>query len=223
MRLAARAGAARAVVAAEAVRRGVVAGSDLNAHAWVREFAPSLRQGGAGQVAKLAVEVAAAGRAGGSLAPDAVGEPDPGSPLGLVWAGVKDARVSPGLALTALGEVARLGPKLVPEAVPTVTEALLDLGTRWGPAQMRKLRPLMVATYGAPGEFDDLQDQAGERGPVVAAVGGVGRPDRVPAGDDPGAGRVRWRRRSGRCRGRPPTMRPGSGTTGRPGSGGWRR
>ena len=102
-RLAARAGAARAVVAAEAVRRGVVAGSDLNAHAWVREFAPSLRQGGAGQVAKLAVEVAAAGRAGGSLAPDAVGEPDPGSPLGLVWAGVKDARVSPGLALTALG------------------------------------------------------------------------------------------------------------------------
>ena len=40
-----------------------------------------------------------------------------------------------------------------------MTEALLDLGTRWGPAQMRKLRPLMVATYGAPGEFDDLQDK----------------------------------------------------------------
>ena len=149
--------AARAVVAAEAVRRGVVAASDLNAQAWVREFAPSLRQGGAGQVARLAVEVAGAGRAGGSLAPDAAGEPDPGSPLGLVWAGVKDASVSPGLAVSALGEIARLGPKLVPEAVPTVTEALLDLGTRWGPTQMRKLRPLMIATYGAPGEFDDLQ------------------------------------------------------------------
>ncbi len=69
--VAARAGAVRAQVAAEAVRRGVVAASDLNAHAWVREFAPSLRQGGAGQVARLAVEVAGAGRAGGSLAPDA--------------------------------------------------------------------------------------------------------------------------------------------------------
>ena len=41
--------------------------------------------------------------------------------------------------MSALGEIARLGPKLVPEAVPTVTEALLDLGTRWGPTQMRKL------------------------------------------------------------------------------------
>ena len=47
---AARAVVARAVVAAEAVRRGVVAASDLNAQGWVREFAPSLRQGGAGQV-----------------------------------------------------------------------------------------------------------------------------------------------------------------------------
>ena len=52
--LAARAAAARAVVAVEAVRRGVVAGSGLNAHGWVREFAPSLRHGGAGPVAKLA-------------------------------------------------------------------------------------------------------------------------------------------------------------------------
>ena len=63
--LAARAAAARAVVAVEAVRRGVVAGSGMNAHAWVRECAPSLRQGGAGQVAKLAIEVANVARSGG--------------------------------------------------------------------------------------------------------------------------------------------------------------
>ena len=154
--VAARAGAVRAQVAAEAVRRGVVAASDLNAHAWVREFAPSLRQGGAGQVARLAVEVAGAARAGGSLAPDAGREPDPGSPLGLVWAGVRHAGVSPSLALAALGEVARLGPVLVAEAVPTVTEALLDLGTRWGPPRCASCA-VMVATYGAAGEFDDLQ------------------------------------------------------------------
>src|SRR5512141_2993945 len=98
-------GAARAVVAAEA---------GMNAHGWVRECAPSLRQGGAGQVAKLAVEVASAGRAGGSLAPDASGEPEPGSPLGVVWAGVQEASVSPALGLAALGEVARLGPRVVP-------------------------------------------------------------------------------------------------------------
>ena len=60
-------GAARAVVAVEAVRRGVVAGSGMNAHAWVRECAPSLRQGGAGQVARLAVEVANVARAAGSF------------------------------------------------------------------------------------------------------------------------------------------------------------
>ncbi len=101
--LAARAAAARAVVAVEAVRRGVVAQSGMNAHAWVRECAPSLRQGGAGQVAKLAMEVANVGRAGGSLAPDAAAEPEPGSPLGVVWAGVRDGSVSPSLALSRVG------------------------------------------------------------------------------------------------------------------------
>ena len=151
--------AARAQVVAEAVRRGVVAESGSNAHAWVREHAPSLRQGGAGQVAKLATQVAAAGRAGGSLSPDAPGEPDPGSPLGMVWAGVADGVVSPGLALSALGEVARLAPRLVPEAVPTVTSALLELGVHWGPNQMRRLRPRLLAEHGLPGEFDDLQER----------------------------------------------------------------
>ena len=80
-------GAVRAQVAVEAVRRGVVAESGMNAHAWVRECAPSLRQGGAGQVAKLAMEVANVVRSAGSLAPDAAAEPDPGSPLGLVGRG----------------------------------------------------------------------------------------------------------------------------------------
>ena len=96
-------GAARAVVAVEAVRRGVVAGSGMNAHAWVRQCAPSLRQGGAGQVARLATEVANVARAGGSLAPDAAAEPEPGSPLGLVWAGVKDASVSPSSGVVGVG------------------------------------------------------------------------------------------------------------------------
>ena len=150
-------GAGRAVVAAEAVRRGVPAVAGLNAQGWVREHAPSLRQGGAGPVARLATQVAGAGRAGGSLAPDATAEPDPCSALGMVWAGVQDASVSPGLGVAALGEVGRLVPRLEPDAVPTVTRALLDLGTGWGVGQMRRLRPAMIAKYGAAGELDDLQ------------------------------------------------------------------
>ncbi len=146
--LAARAAAVRAEVAVEAVRRGVVARSGLNAQAWVREYAPSLRQGGAGQVARLAAEVANVARSAGSLAPDAAAEPDPCSPLGLVWARVQDGSVSPGLALSALGEVARLEPRLDPGAVPTVTRALLELGTAWGAGQLRRLRPAMIARYG---------------------------------------------------------------------------
>ena len=69
--------------------------------------------------------------------------------------------MSPGLAWCALGEVARLEPRLEPAAVPTVTEALLGLGTVWGAGQMRKLRPAMLAKYGAAGELDQLQERLG--------------------------------------------------------------
>jgi hypothetical protein len=129
----------------------------VNAQGWVREFAPSLRQGGAGLVAKLAVEVAGSGRSAGSLSPDAAAEPDADSPLGVVWAGVRDATVSPSLALASLGEVARLQPRLFPEALPVVTGALLELGTCWGATQLRRLRPAMVAKYGVVGELGDVQ------------------------------------------------------------------
>ena len=156
--VAARAAAARVVVAVEAVRRGEVATSGMNVHAWVREHAPSLRQGGAGQVARLAVEVTGGASSAAGLSPDA-GVPDPCSPVGIVWAGVQDASVSPGLAVAALSEVGRLEPLLVEEAVPTVTRALLELGTAWGPAVMRRLRPRLLAEYGRVGVLDDLQER----------------------------------------------------------------
>ena len=53
-----------------------------------------------------------------------------------------------------------------------MTRALLDLGTAWGAGQMRRLRPALSSTYGAAGEFDDLQATVGVGGAVVAAVGG---------------------------------------------------
>ena len=57
--VAAGAGAARAVLTVEAVGRGEVASGE--AQGWVREHAPSLKQGGAGDVAKLACRVAPKG------------------------------------------------------------------------------------------------------------------------------------------------------------------
>ena len=174
--VAAGAGAARVVVTVEAVARGDVASSGLNAQAWVREHAPSLRQGGAGHVARVAVEVAGAARAGGGLGatggsdPDGsdagrvdpgsgVGRVDPDSALGIVWSGVQDASVSPALAVATLNEVARLEPLLVDEAVPTVTRGLLVLGTQWGAGQMRRLRPRLLAEHGRSGVLDDLQER----------------------------------------------------------------
>ena len=76
--VAARAAAARVTITAEAVNRGQVAEEGTNPHAWVRDHAPSLRQGGAAAVAKIAVAVtppASQWRPEGA-------EVDPGSPLG---------------------------------------------------------------------------------------------------------------------------------------------
>ena len=46
--MAAQAAAARVEITVEAVTRGEVADSGCNTHAWVRDHAPSLRQGGCG-------------------------------------------------------------------------------------------------------------------------------------------------------------------------------
>ncbi len=142
------AGAARVAVVAEAVRRGEV--SPGEAHAWVREQCPSLRQGGAGHVARVAVEVAAGGS---SLT---VGDPDPDGPVGIVWAAVRSGSLSPSNAVAVWREVERLVPLLNPEAVGTVTTALVGLAEQWGPAMMRGLRPRLVAAHGRQGALDDL-------------------------------------------------------------------
>ena len=80
--VAAHASAARVTITAEAVNRGQVAEEGTNPHAWVRDHAPSLRQGGAAAVAKIALAVtppASHWRPEGA-------EVDPDSPLGMVWA-----------------------------------------------------------------------------------------------------------------------------------------
>ncbi|HET9021508.1 MAG TPA: DUF222 domain-containing protein, partial [Ornithinibacter sp.] len=155
-RVTAQGAAARVAVTVEAVARGEVAEAGMNPHAWVREHAPSLRQGGAGHVARVAV--VASGSTGSSLSGDVV-RVDPESPAGIVWEAVEGGAVSPALAVAALSEVARLAPGLRDEVLPTVTRMLVELGVAWGPAVMRRLRPRLLAEHGRVGVLDDVQDR----------------------------------------------------------------
>ncbi|MBR7743031.1 DUF222 domain-containing protein [Phycicoccus sp. BSK3Z-2] len=142
--------AARVAVTVEAVRRGEVAGSGT--HAWVREHAPSLREGGAASVTRVAVDV---GSAGSGL----TGTVDDASPLGLAWHAVESGKVEAGTACAVLREAARLEPHLRDDALPTVTAGLLGLAAEWGPSMMRRLRPRLLAEHGRAGVLDDLQDR----------------------------------------------------------------
>ncbi len=148
--VAARAGAARAMGTAEAVRRGEVTGGAV--HEWVREHAPSLRQGGAGQLATVASRVADAGAA---LGREAVVD----DALGIVWRAVTSADLDSGTAAAMLRELGRLAPLLRDEALPAVAAGLVDLAQRWGPALMRRLRPQLLAQYGHHGVLGDLRDR----------------------------------------------------------------
>ncbi len=149
--VAAGASAARVSVAVEAVRRGECSGGEV--HGWVREHAPSLRQGGAAPVARLAVDVT------GTRSGLEVVAPDPGSPVGIVWSAVEAGALEASTATAVLREVDRLSPLLREDAVPTVTTALVDLAREWGPSVMRRLRPRLLADHGQHGALDDLQDR----------------------------------------------------------------
>ena len=160
----ARAGAAQVRVTAEAAHRGEFTSARRgvgSVHSWVRENAPSLQQDGAGQVAQLAQSVASSVPVGSwsSAGPGAGAFADPDKPEGVVWARVLTGEVGPGLALTALKEMARFGDQLRPEATPTVAGAILDHGVKWGCAEARRLRPHLLAMFGVEGELDDVQDK----------------------------------------------------------------
>lgn len=156
----ARAGAAQIRVTAEAAHRGEFTSARRgvgSVHGWVREHAPSLRQDGAGQVAHVAQDVACSVPGGlwSTAGPGAGAFADPDKPEGVVWARVLTGEVGPGLALTAIKEMAKFGDQLQPEAVPTVAGAILDHGVKWGCADARRLRPHLLAMFGAEGELDD--------------------------------------------------------------------
>jgi hypothetical protein len=111
---------------------------------WVREWAPTLRAGGAGRLMRLT---------------ERLREPKAGQ----LREAVLSATVGVSNATGCLAEMDRLTPRLVPEAVPTVWAALIDLAAWFGPREMRALRPRLLADDGTDEELQHDQDLAARR------------------------------------------------------------
>jgi hypothetical protein len=111
---------------------------------WVREWAPSLRAGGAGRLMRLTERLR-----------------DPKADQ--LREAVESGRVGVGNAVVCLAELDRLTPRLCPPAVPTVWRALIDLAARFGPREIRAVRPRLLADYGADGELQAEQEAAARR------------------------------------------------------------
>jgi hypothetical protein len=133
--------AGRLALLSEGLGRGVVAESDCpSATAWVIQYAPSFRAGGAAQLVTVAHAIRPARNA--ALA-----------------AAVLDARVPVRNAAVALVEIDKLRPRLCPEAIPTVWAGFIQIATDFGPREIRSLRDKLIATYGREGEFERRGDQ----------------------------------------------------------------
>lgn len=156
------ASAAQVVIATEAAHRGeftFARRGEGSAHEWVREHAPSLRQGGAGQLASFAADVAHATPDGqwSTKGPAAGAFADPERAEGVTWARVVTGEIGVQLAQTALSEITRLADRLNPDAIPTVAKAILDHGFEWGARDAKRIRTRLLAEHGLDGELEDKQ------------------------------------------------------------------
>ncbi|MGZ4774457.1 MAG: DUF222 domain-containing protein [Oryzihumus sp.] len=138
---------------AEALERGEVSSSCATAAGWVLEWAPSYRAGGAGDLVRVAQ--ACIGRPVGAGAAHVL---DHGS-VQRLRSCVLDGRVGVRGAAVALAEMAKLGPRLTPAALPTVWEGFLAVAEEAGPREVRGLRERIIATYGRQDEFQVRQDR----------------------------------------------------------------
>src|SRR6478672_8018108 len=145
--------AAKVAVLGEALERGEVSSSGASAAGWVLEWAPSYRGGGAGDLVKVAQ--ACIGRPVGAGSARVL---DHGS-VRRLRSCVLAGRVGVRGAAVALAEVHKLGPRLTPQALPTVWEGFLAVAQESGPREVRGLRERIIATYGRDGEFQVRQDR----------------------------------------------------------------
>ncbi|WP_191562976.1 HNH endonuclease signature motif containing protein [Janibacter melonis] len=135
------AAAGRYVVTAQAHERGEVAQSDApSLPAWVREHAPSTRQGGCGTIAQAVLDLS---RPVNTLLRDAV----------------EDGTVTLPVARTVITEISRIESRLVDGARDSVLTAMIEMGRLHGSAGVRSVRPELLARHGAPGELQTEQDR----------------------------------------------------------------
>ncbi|XVX20029.1 DUF222 domain-containing protein [Actinomycetota bacterium] len=78
-------------------------------------------------------------------------------------AAVTGGRVTVSEAIACLSELERMVDRLTEQAVPDVRDGLVQICQAEGVAMMRRLRPALIAEYGAPGEFDDLAETQARR------------------------------------------------------------
>jgi hypothetical protein len=81
------------------------------------------------------------------------------SELGPIADAVLTVDVDPGTAVVVAREYRTLAPGLNPAARPLVLDLLCTAAAEHGPAQVRRLREEILATYGANGEFEDHTDR----------------------------------------------------------------
>ena len=104
-----------------------------------RQWGPSYRAGGAAALVKVAEAVAKPCNA-------------------LLAEAVLSARVPVGNAAVALAEMDKLLPRLTPACAETVLGGFVAIAETDGPAQIRALRPRVIARYGRLGEFQRRED-----------------------------------------------------------------
>jgi hypothetical protein len=109
--------------------------------AWAREWAPTLKAGGAAAMVRLTERLRSHERS-------------------QLREAVLTGRVGVRNAAVCVREMDRMTPRLFADAVPTVWDALIQLGSQFGPREIRAVRPRLVAEYGADGELQDEQDGA---------------------------------------------------------------
>ncbi|WP_201467832.1 HNH endonuclease signature motif containing protein [Janibacter melonis] len=135
------AAAGRYVVTAQAHERGEVAQSDApSLPAWVRQHAPSTRQGGCGTIAQAVLDLS---RPVNTLLRDAV----------------EDGTLTLPVARTVITEISRIESRLVDGARDTVLTAMIQMGHLHGSPGVRSVRPELLARHGIPGELDTEQDR----------------------------------------------------------------
>jgi hypothetical protein len=133
--------AGRVAVVSEAMQRGETSGgaAAMTVTQWVRAHAPSTRAGGAAAVVAVA-----------QAFQKQVNAP--------VKVAVEAGRLPVASAAAVVSEYEKLRPMLGELAQEPALTALVDLAVDGGPRACRKVRPFILARYGAPGVLQDQQD-----------------------------------------------------------------